>query len=66
MVVPEVGYRVPEALEGYESSVQEDIQIYVSRQIKLHGPSLNVRAVRGWFGKRIDVDGIQLVPGGRG
>lgn len=65
MVVPEVGYRAPVVPADYEMSVQDGIQIYISKQVRLHGPQLRVRVIRGLLGKKIEVEGIQLVPGGR-
>lgn len=59
-----MSYRAPSAPEGFEHSTQEGLDIYVSRSVRLRGPALRIRLVKGWLGKRIEIEGIQLVPGG--
>lgn len=60
-----MGYQAPAVPEDYETSVWEDIRIYISKNVKLRGPALRVRLAKGWLGSSIEIEGIQLVPGGR-
>lgn len=58
--IPDIDFKVPEALEHYHHETVEGIQLYASKESAVNATNIKFQLRGVWIFKRITVTGIQF------